>query len=117
MRHRRHRRPLCCGTFAWSIGLAYVSYDTALLLFVFLQTLPLRHPSKPGAVTGEDHKLLGVGVIVAAHNEAAVLPVCLTALFAQTTPPDEVVIADDGSDDAPADLLTPYLRSGATRPW
>jgi cellulose synthase/poly-beta-1,6-N-acetylglucosamine synthase-like glycosyltransferase len=94
------------GTFAWSIGLAYVSYDTALLLFVFLQTLPLRHPSKPGAVTGEDHKLLGVGVIVAAHNEAAVLPVCLTALFAQTTPPDEVVIADDGSDDATADLLT-----------
>ena len=70
------------GTFAWSIGLAYVGYDTALL-FVFLQTLPLRHPSAGGAVTGAGHKFLGLGVIVAAHNEAAVLPVSLTALFAQ----------------------------------
>jgi hypothetical protein len=33
------------GTFAWSVGLAYVGYDTALLLFVFVQTLPLWRPA------------------------------------------------------------------------
>jgi cellulose synthase/poly-beta-1,6-N-acetylglucosamine synthase-like glycosyltransferase len=95
------------GTFAWSIGLVYVGYDTALLLFVFVQTLPLRRPAKPvGTATGWRHNPVGLGVIVAAHNEAAVLPVSLTALFAQTAPPNEVVIADDGSDDSTADLLT-----------
>jgi cellulose synthase/poly-beta-1,6-N-acetylglucosamine synthase-like glycosyltransferase len=95
------------GTFAWSIGFAYIGYDTALLLFVFLQTLPLRHPTQAaGGVTEEQHRSTGVGVIVAAHNEAAVLSVCLTALLGQTVPADEVVIADDGSDDATAELLS-----------
>jgi cellulose synthase/poly-beta-1,6-N-acetylglucosamine synthase-like glycosyltransferase len=95
------------GTFAWSIGLAYIGYDTALLLFAFAQTLPLRRPARPmGTATGLQQNPVGLGVIVAAHNEAAVLPVSLAALFAQSTPPDEVVIADDGSDDGTADLLT-----------
>jgi cellulose synthase/poly-beta-1,6-N-acetylglucosamine synthase-like glycosyltransferase len=95
------------GTFAWSIGLAYVGYDTALLLFGFVQTLPLWRPARPmGTPTSRQHNPVCLGVIVAAHNEAAVLPVSLTALFAQSAPPDEVVIADDGSDDGTADLLT-----------
>jgi len=29
------------GILAWSVGLAYVFYDTALVVFVFVQTLPL----------------------------------------------------------------------------
>jgi len=95
------------GMFAWSIGLAYVGYDTALLLFVFVQTLPLLRPSKPiGMAPSWLRKPVGLGVIIAAHNEAAVLPASLAALFAQTASPDEVVIADDGSDDSTADLLT-----------
>ena len=89
------------GVFAWSVGLAYVGYDTALLLFVYVQTLPLlRRPQPGGTANGS------LGVIIAARNEAAVLPATLAALFAQTVPPEAVVIADDGSDDGTAELLS-----------
>jgi cellulose synthase/poly-beta-1,6-N-acetylglucosamine synthase-like glycosyltransferase len=90
------------GVFAWSIGLAYVGYDTVLLVFVFVATLallrPRRHPAPATQPT--------LGVIVAARSEAAVLPITLAALFAQERPPDSVAIADDGSDDGTAALLT-----------
>ncbi len=91
------------GIFAWSVGLAYIGYDSALIVFVFLQTLPLLRRSAPQPPpTGQRQSL---GVIVAARNEAAVLPITLTALFAQSDPPDAIVIADDGSDDETATLL------------
>jgi cellulose synthase/poly-beta-1,6-N-acetylglucosamine synthase-like glycosyltransferase len=93
------------GPFAWSTGLVYVAYDTFLLLFVMWQTLPLlrRRPAEvqPGGAAGTT-----LGVIVAAHNEAAVLPQTLAALFGQEDPPEEIVIADDGSTDGTAALLT-----------
>ncbi|WP_428491191.1 glycosyltransferase family 2 protein [Rhodopila sp.] len=95
--------------FAWSIGVAYIAYDTALLLFVFVQTLPLVRRAKRAAPRGQDapgqHQPRTLGVIIAAHNEAAVLPQTLAALFDQTPPPEAIVIADDGSTDATADLL------------
>jgi cellulose synthase/poly-beta-1,6-N-acetylglucosamine synthase-like glycosyltransferase len=89
--------------FAWSIGIVYVSYDTALLGFVFWRTLELTKCHRATAQDGAS--AVSLGVIVAAHNEAAVLPVTLAALFAQTEPPDLVVIADDGSSDGTAALL------------
>ena len=46
-----------------------------------------------------------LAVIVAARNEAAVLPGTLAALLEQTDPPDEIIIADDGSIDATAEML------------
>ena len=46
-----------------------------------------------------------LGVVVAAHNEAGVLSLTLSALFTQSEPPDLVVIADDGSTDGTAALL------------
>ena len=101
--------------FAWSIGVAYIGYDTALLLFVFVQTLPLLRSARPAAVaTGQQAPARSLGVIVAAHNEAAVLRQTLAALFAQVPPPEEILIADDGSDDATADLLAGSF--GLTRP-
>jgi len=42
---------------------------------------------------------------VAAHNEAAVLPVTLQALLTQTDRPDQIIVADDGSSDGTAELL------------
>ncbi|MGD0110142.1 MAG: glycosyltransferase [Rhodopila sp.] len=95
------------GVFAWSVGLAYIGYDTALLLFVFWQTLPLLRAAGPEAKAAAADRI-SLGVIVAAYNEAAVLPQTLAALLAQTEPPDEVVIADDGSDDGTAELLSRY---------
>ncbi len=90
------------GVFAWSVGLVYIAYDTVLLGFTFVQTWALRR-DRPTPTPGTPATL---AVIVAAHNEAAVLPVTLAALFAQSAPPERIVIADDGSTDASADVLT-----------
>lgn len=90
------------GILAWSVGIAYIAYDTALLLFVFVQTLPLLRNARPD---GQPTTVMDLGVIVAAHNEAAVLPATLAALFSQAEPADQVIVADDGSDDGTAALL------------
>jgi cellulose synthase/poly-beta-1,6-N-acetylglucosamine synthase-like glycosyltransferase/protein-S-isoprenylcysteine O-methyltransferase Ste14 len=91
------------GLLAWSVGVVYVSYDTALLAFVFWQTLGLAktigRPRSTGAAP------VTLGVIVAAHNEEAGLPLTLAALFDQSEPPELIVIADDGSTDGTAALL------------
>lgn len=88
--------------FAWSVGLVYIAYDTALIGFVFVQTLALL---KRRAAPAETMPRPTLGVLVAAHNEASVLPITLRALFAQTEPADLIVIADDGSQDGTAELL------------
>ncbi len=89
------------GLFAWSAGLAYVAYDTVLLGFVFWQTRGLLRPAPPAPGAG----LPEATVVVAAHNEAAALPVTLAALFAQASPAATILIADDGSTDGTAALL------------
>jgi cellulose synthase/poly-beta-1,6-N-acetylglucosamine synthase-like glycosyltransferase len=89
--------------FAWSVGLVYIAYDTALIGFVFVQTLALLRPK---AAPASDLRRPTLGVLVAAHNEASVLPITLRALFAQTEPADLIVIADDGSLDETASLLS-----------
>jgi len=95
------------GLLAWSAGLLYVFYDTALLLNVtrrtwFVHQQPMRAPTVP-PVTGPRPTL---GVIVAARNEQNVLAGTINALFAQTDPPDEIIIADDGSIDRSAEVMT-----------
>lgn len=92
------------GIFAWAIGLVYVGYDTALLGFVAWQTRDLdrRKPPRP---VDDRRPAASLGVIVAARNEAAVLPRTLAALFAQDRPPDLIVLADDGSDDGTTDVM------------
>jgi hypothetical protein len=75
---------------AWSVGVAYVLYDTVLLLFVAWMTLPILRqrpspssgPASASAAAAMRRNTLGV--IVAAHNEAAVLPVTLAALLGQS---------------------------------
>ncbi len=88
--------------FAWSAGLAYVFYDTVLIVVVFRQTLPLLRPAIARSVIEDGPSL---GVIVAAHDEAAVLAITLRALLAQTDRPDLILIADDGSRDGTAAVL------------
>ena len=101
------------GVVAWSTGIAYVIYDTLLLVFVAWQARVLLRPAGAAnayagmAVASTAPALQpSPGVIVAAHNEAAVLPITLDALFAQTRPPQQIVVADDGSSDGTAALLT-----------
>ena len=87
---------------AWSIGIAYILYDTALLVFTASQIARLKRAKSTSAI-GLTRQTLGV--VIAAHNEAAVLGVTIDHLVAQGDPPDLILIADDGSDDAtPAHL-------------
>jgi len=90
------------GVAAWSTGIAYVIYDTLLLIFVAWKSLSLMKPLPHVAASRPPPTL---GVIVAAHNEAAVLPITLNALLTQTSLPAQIVIADDGSTDGTAALL------------
>ena len=99
--------------WSWSVGVAYVLYDTVLLLFVAWQTLPLLRPA-PALTAAAAARRDTLGVIVASHNEAAVLPVTLGALLGQTDLPDRIVIADDGSTDGTAELLVAHY--GLTAP-
>jgi cellulose synthase/poly-beta-1,6-N-acetylglucosamine synthase-like glycosyltransferase len=92
------------GLLAWSVGGAYITYDTLLLAFVGWQTWRLLQPRAAGPSPVGTHRA-DIAVIVAAHDEVAVLPVTLAALLNQTDPPDEIVVADDGSSDATAALL------------
>jgi cellulose synthase/poly-beta-1,6-N-acetylglucosamine synthase-like glycosyltransferase len=99
------------GVLAWSMGLVYSVYDTALLLMTLRASLHLLGSTLPTATATPAGTL---GVIVAAHNEATVLPVTLAALWAQSQPPDQIVIADDGSSDATVELLSQHY--GLTPP-
>ena len=89
------------GVLAWSVGIAYIAYDTLLQGFVGWHTWRLLRPAPPPR-PGER---CSVGVLVAAHNEAKVLPATIAALLAQSDPPDAIVIADDGSSDGTGAML------------
>ena len=91
------------GIAIWSIGIVYILYDTALLVFTARQIRDLEHaPVRPLA---DDAPPATLGVIVAAYNEAAVLATTIERLESQTAPPDTILIADDGSTDGTADLM------------
>src|SRR3984885_6976610 len=94
------------GVVAWSTGIAYVVYDTLLLMFVAAKSWTLVRPPKPLDRKQRERGLPKLGVIVASHNEAAVLPNTLAKLLGQTHGAAQIVIADDGSTDATAELLT-----------
>jgi cellulose synthase/poly-beta-1,6-N-acetylglucosamine synthase-like glycosyltransferase len=105
------------GLLAWAAGLVYIAYDTALLAFTAVQTFPLQTgPLQIGPRAGPlpappwptATAPISVCVIVAAHNEAAGLPGTIAALLCQTDPPEEILIADDGSSDATAPALAPF---------
>lgn len=90
------------GVVAWSVGIAYVIYDTLLLIFVAFKTLSLlKRPAK----RLQNMPLPTLGAVVAAYNEEAVLPVTLQGLLEQEAAPAQIVIADDGSTDGTAALL------------
>jgi len=89
------------GILAWSVGAAYIAYDTLLQGFVLRNTWRLLRPPAPAAPGARP----SIGVIIAAHNEATVLPATIAALLAQSDPPDRILLADDGSTDATAEVL------------
>ncbi len=91
----------------WAVGIVYILYDTALLVFTAWAIWPLRHPapSRPTAPASESRQPPTLAVIVAAHNEAPVLGVTIDTLAQQSDPPDLILLADDGSSDDSAATL------------
>ncbi|CAN5470928.1 glycosyltransferase family 2 protein [soil metagenome] len=108
------------GVWAWATGIAYIAYDTALLVFVFCKTLRLTRDGAGGAAPTSPTPLgattpVQLGVIVAAHNESKVLPVTLAALLAQDDAPEQILIADDGSSDSTAHVLMQHFALAQPR--
>jgi cellulose synthase/poly-beta-1,6-N-acetylglucosamine synthase-like glycosyltransferase len=91
------------GIAGWSVGIVYIGYDTALLIFTFCQSWKLRRPA--AVAPASPAARLSLTVIIAAYNEAEVLASTLDALARQSSPPDAILIADDGSADGTAALL------------
>ncbi|WP_294090761.1 glycosyltransferase [Sphingomonas sp.] len=89
--------------WGWSVGLAYILYDTVLLAFTAWHIRGLGNAPAPAADATVARPTLGV--IIAAHNEAGVLETTIAHLMAQEGPPEQILIADDGSTDATADML------------
>ncbi len=90
------------GLASWSVGVVYILYDTALLIFTARKTWRLMDPPPAPLATGPHPTL---GVIIAAFNEASVLATTIEMMRGQSNPPDLIVIADDGSTDATPDVL------------
>ncbi len=101
------------GVLAWSVGIAYILYDTLLQAFTCWKTWALLRPAG-AAVAQPAGSRVTVAVIVAAHNEAAVLPATLDGLLCQVDPPEEILVADDGSTDGTAKVL--FARHGLAAP-
>src|SRR4030065_2194629 len=50
-----------------------------------------------------------VTVLIPTHNASRFIREALESLFAQSRPPDEIVVVDDGSTDDTFDRISPYL--------
>lgn len=66
---------------------------------------------RPPAVDGDDGLAAGTTVVIPARDEEATLPGLLASLAAQEPPPGQVLVVDDHSTDATADVAR---RAGAT---
>lgn len=99
------------GVYAWSAGLAYILYDTVLLCFTAWKTYAiLESRPPPGSTTSHP----AIAVIIAAHDEAAVLAPTIASLIERDDRPDAIIVADDGSTDGTAALM--HARFGLAVP-
>ena len=89
----------------WSVGLAYLGYDTFLLGFTAMQLWPLRHTMRAIPQPAASAPRARLGAIIAAHNEQSSLQITIDTLAGQDQPPELIVLADDGSTDDSAQVL------------
>ena len=92
------------GVAIWSVGIAYILYDTVLLVFTAWQIRDLRGGPAAGTVPMGTASP-SFGVIVAAHDEGRIIRQTIDRLLAQEEPPEVILIADDGSTDGTAAVM------------
>lgn len=56
-----------------------------------------------------------ISVVIPAYNAAASLPRALDSVLAQTFAAHEIIVVDDGSTDATAEIMPPYLHHPGVR--
>jgi len=101
------------GPAAWSVGLLYLAYDTALQIFTVAQSARMGRTAN----TFEQLPVVTtIAVLIAARDEATALPGTLQALLAADEPPEQILIADDGSCDETATVLAERFGLRAERP-
>ncbi|WP_353227156.1 glycosyltransferase [Novosphingobium sp.] len=98
----------------WSVGLAYIGYDTLLLCFTAVQLWPVRHAMRVVPQPPADAPRARLGAIIAAHNEETSLRITIDTLAAQDQAPEVILLADDGSSDDSAGVLRAVY--GLTQP-
>ena len=93
------------GLFSWSVGIAYITYDTFLLGFTAWQLWPVRNSMRDAPLPPANAPRAQLGAIIAARNEETSLRITIDTLAAQDQAPDLIVLADDGSTDGSAAVL------------
>lgn len=61
------------------------------------------------------HSSATVAVVINTHNDASWLPTAIASVLAQTQPPDDIVIVDDGSTNDPAPLVARFVGTRLIR--
>ena len=57
-------------------------------------------------------RLPTVGVAMSVYNQEALVAASIESLLEQTKPPDQIVVADDGSTDGSIDVVERYASEG-----
>jgi chlorobactene glucosyltransferase len=92
------------------LGALAILFLTLLSNLVAIRRLSPRSRLKPG--TGPEHFPF-VSILVPARNEERGLRPCLESLLKQQYPEFEVLVCDDGSEDATAEILAEMARGNA----
>jgi alpha-1,3-rhamnosyltransferase len=79
-------------------------------------------PPEPTGPWAEKHSS-SISVVIPSHNYARFIEECLRSVFAQTYPPDRLVVVDDGSKDGSPEIIArvlsdcPFPAELIARPW
>lgn len=58
-----------------------------------------------------------VSVVIPTHNRAHLLGAAIDSALAQTSPPEEIIVVDDGSTDGTAELVRSFTRKNVRYVW
>ena len=99
--------------WSWLVGWIYLGWDTWLLLRLIQAA---RGAIDVPAPIGQGPRTT-VAVVIAARDEATVLPATLAALLAQDEPAEAILVVDDGSRDGSVAWLARTWALSAGEQW